>query len=162
VSHLHHGRPGHPEEERVHSIYETNMLDRFRAELITGINTRLDGLEITTHFLGGQAAANASVQLMAFTIEQLPPIQVIEAYNAHEGAHRLPHMWSVLKDRSIECMAEGTLYLAEMWQSAWREGGGDQIPHSKLKAQSRSALRNLYLKKTWVESDWLRNMEFSA
>jgi len=160
VSHLHHGRPNHPGEDKVHAKYETDMLDRFRVELIASINKKLDDLEIATSFTGGQAAADATVQLMAFTVETLPPIEVIEAFAESDGTQRIPHMWSVLHDRTITCMAEGALYLAEMWQSAWLEGGGNSIANSKLTRQSTTKLKALYLDKSWVESDWLRNMSF--
>lgn len=158
VSRLHHGRPGHPGEAEVHSVYETNMLDRFRVEVIAGINQKLNGLAITTSYAGGDAAADASVQLMDYTTEVLPPIDVIKAYNDGAGQDRTKFMWGVLKDRTIECMSEGAMYLAEMWESAWLEGGGNQIASTKLVAQDRTKLKNLYLKREWVESDWLKNM----
>lgn len=161
VSHLHHGRPGHPEEERVHSIYETNMLDRFRVELVDAINDALDGLEIAESFSGGAQAAQAAVMLMDFTTRTLPPIEVIEAYNEKEGTERIPHMWEVLSVRTVRCMVEGILYLAEMWESAWVEGGGDGIATSRLVAQDPDALRTLYLTKSWVESRWLDEMTFA-
>ncbi|MEZ5330879.1 MAG: S1/P1 Nuclease [Thermoanaerobaculia bacterium] len=162
VSSLHHGRPGHPEEERVHSIYETSMLDRFRVELVEAINDALDGLEIAERFEGDAEAAQVTVMLMDFTTQTLPPIEVIEAYNAEEGAARIPHMWQVLGPRTVRCMVEGILYLAEIWESAWIEGGGAQVPVSLLLEQDRDALRRLYLTKTWVESHWLDDMTFEA
>lgn len=159
VSHLHHGRPNHPGKDRVHAVYETNMLDRFRVELVDLVNDRLDGLEITTSFRGGQNAADAIMQLMQFTIQT---IEVIEAFNAHEGRRRTEHMWSVLKARTADCMAQGCLYLAEMWQSSWLEGGGPQIAMNRMNVQNKTTIKNLYLKKDWMESDWLRNKSFAS
>lgn len=160
VSHLHHGRPGHPGESQVHAVYETNMLDRFRVELVDLVNDRLDDLEIASSFRGGTAAANAAMQLMQFTVETIEPIEVIDAFNMLSGS-RTGNMWQQLKDRTADCMAEGCLYLAEMWESAWVEGGGPKIPMSRMTAQSKSTIKKLYLDKSWMESDWLRNKSFA-
>jgi hypothetical protein len=162
VSYLHHGRPGHPEEENVHAYYETGLLDRFRVELINGLNQELDGYEITSTFSGSATAANATMDLMRYTLEEIPPLEVIEAYNEYDGYQRGTHMWEVLHERTIRCMSQGALYLAEMWESAWLEGGGSSIANSKLKEQSKSRLKTQYMKKEWLESNWLRDMSFGG
>lgn len=156
VSWLHHGE--HAGEARVHSVYETSLLDRYRVEMIAGINNILDGSEVIGGFRGGQEAANATMQLMEYTLQTLPPGEVIEAYNQYSGRERLPHMWEVLGDRTIDCMAEGAVYLAEMWENAWQEGGGNRISNSKLGPVSKAALKRLYLNKNFLESRWLKEM----
>src|SRR5262249_27838298 len=83
VSFLHHGRPGHPEESKVHSVYETSMVDRRAAELVKGVNDELKGRKVTEadRFQGGRAAADATVALMAATIKTLPPIDIVDAFD---------------------------------------------------------------------------------
>jgi hypothetical protein len=156
VSWLHHGE--REDEAKVHTLYETRLLDRNRAELIAGINGILKDQEVTVRYRGGKAAANATMQLMEYTLQTLPPRDVIAAYNERSGRDRTPYMWDALGSRTIECMAEGTVYLAEMWENAWREGGGDRIAASELGPVDKGALRRLYLNKSFLKSDWLKNM----
>jgi hypothetical protein len=142
-------------------LYETGLLDRNRAELIAGINRILKDQEVTVRYRGGKAAANATLQLMEYTLQTLPPRDVIAAYKERSGRQRIPHMWDALGKRTIECMAEGTVYLAEMWENAWREGGGNRIAASMLGSVDKRALRRLYLNKRFLKSDWLKNMRLS-
>jgi hypothetical protein len=159
VSHLHHGRPGHPEESDVHSVYETSMLDQRRVELVDGVNTLLEQTTgaIKT-FKGSVAAAHATVELMKKTMALIDPLEVIDAYNAEGGQERVPHMWNVLGNRTMKTIANGARALATIWQSAWLEGGGNSITAAKLVAVSKVSLRALYLKKTFLESNWLKDM----
>ena len=53
---------------------------------------------------------------------------------------------------------EGTLYLAEIWESAWLQGGGQQIPLQEMKTISKTKLMSLYKRKTFLESKWLAQM----
>ena len=55
-------------------------------------------------------------------------------------------------------MAEGSVYLAEMWENAWQEGGGYRISRSKLAPVSKAALKRLYLNKNYLKSYWLKEM----
>ena len=57
VSFLHHGRPGFPDEENVHSMYETKMLDRFATEVIAGVNADIKNRKAAANIKGGHAAA---------------------------------------------------------------------------------------------------------
>lgn len=156
ISWMHHGV--HEGEENVHSLYETSMIDRYRIEMMAGINKILDNQEVIGSYRGGRQAANAVMQLMNYTLHVLPPSDVIEAYNKHSGRERIPYMWQVVGDRTIDCMAEGVVYLAEMWENAWQEGNGNRISGSKLGSVSKAALRNLYMNKNFLESRWLRDM----
>src|SRR5262245_35919 len=134
VSALHHGRPGHPEESDVHSIYETTMLDRRTAEVVDGVNRALAHRKLpTTMVTGGAAAAHRVVTLMKDTLGLIPPIEVIDAFNAETGRDRIGHMWDVLGDRTCRTIGNGCIALAHLWQSAWMEGHGNSIAVSKLK-----------------------------
>lgn len=162
VSHLHHGRPGHPEEEKVHSVYETNMLDRFAADLIAGVNNALKTPDFPADLKGGKKAAVAVIELMRRTIKRLPPLDVIKVYNEKGGHERLPNMWAKLSNQTFECMADGILCLAGLWQSAWVEGKGSSINPSKLKEIPRSKLKALYDTKTFVEAFRLQEPGFKT
>jgi hypothetical protein len=162
VSHLHHGRPDHPEEKEVHSIYETKMLDRFATDLIAGINQKLRNVEVRADVTGGHAAAVSVIGLMRNTVGKLPPLQVIEAFHAGQGRERLPRMWDLLGTRTITCMADGCRRMAALWASAWKEGGGSRIATSKLKAVSMDGLRNLYLDSDFLPAFRLQDPRFTA
>ena len=158
VSFLHHGRPGHPEESDVHSIYETTLLDRRTVELVDGVNHALANKTLPAPIVGGAAAANRVVTLMRDTLRLIAPIEVIDAFNAEGGSGRIEHMWDTLGPRTCKTIANGSSALAHLWQSAWLEGKGNKIAASRLKAIDRPALRTLYLDRAFLEVDWLRNM----
>ncbi len=159
VSYLHHGRPGHEEESDVHSIYETKMLDQRAAEMVEGVNALLAKAGASPPALHGPAeAAGAVVDLMTRTLNLIPPIEVIEAYNAEEGKARIPHMWDTLGPRTVRTIANGSQALARLWQSAWKEGKGDRIAAAKLAAVDTKALRTLYMDRSFLEAQWLREM----
>jgi len=161
ISRLHHGRPGRPDETKVHSVYETTMLDRHAADLIEQVNRALRGKKVAAAelFTGGRAAADATVALMEATVATLPPIEVIGAFNAVPGRTRVDHMWEVLSARTVTCVARGALVLATIWESAWREGGGAKIAGTRLKKiPAATTLKARYLDKTFVPAVWLKNL----
>ena len=45
-----------------------------------------------------------------------------------------------------------------LWESAWREGNGDAIPNTQIKAVSKTKLRTLYRNKKFVPSMYLPDM----
>ena len=161
VSHLHHGRPGHPEEEKVHSVYETKMIDKRATDVIAGINAALKSKKAKADVKGGHAAAVSVIALMRRTVKTLPPIEVIEAYNDAPSNNRIPHMWDVLGPRTITCMADGCMRMASLWASAWREGDGGKIGVSRLVEQDRSELMALYNDKTFLPAFRLQDQEFA-
>ncbi len=162
VSFLHHGRPGFPAEERVHSIYETDMLDRFATELLAGVNASIDTRTARADFKGGFKAAVSVLGLMQTAIGKLPPLKIIEAFDQQSGKERLPYMWSVLKDDTAFCMAEGCLRMAAIWASAWKEGGGSKIKASALAEVSRDTLKALYYDKTFLPAYRLNDPALAA
>lgn len=162
VSYLHHGRPGFPAEEPVHSIYETEMLDRFAAELLAVVNATIDSRTAKADVRGGFKAAVSVVDLMKMSIDRLPPMKIIEAFDAHTGQGRLAYMWSVLKDDTAFCMAEGCLRMAAIWASAWKEGAGGKIKQSALGAVSRDTLKTLYYNKEFLPAYRLSDPALAA
>jgi len=163
VSFLHHGRPGHPEEEEVHAVYETRMLDRFAADIIAGVNEKLKSSKAKADIKGGKGAAVAVIELMRNTVKNLPPLKVIEAYNAIDGGpQRTEHMFNVLGKKTSESMAAGSHCLARLWASAWKEGLGTKIAAGKIGPVERSALKKLYNTNTFVEAFRLQDPKFSA
>jgi hypothetical protein len=161
VSHLHHGFKDDPDDDKVHAVYETQMLDRFRVNVVAGINELAIPVLKKDLFKGAENAADAVVQLMKNTVDTLPPEDVIASFNRHKGNQQTKMMWLDLGEPTLQLMAEGANTLARIWQSAWTEGGGDKlnhIDHAKLKPISKPALKKLYENKSFAESSWLRDM----
>jgi hypothetical protein len=162
VSFLHHGRPGHDDEKEVHSRYETNMLDRFAADIIGAVNQKLKAKSAKADVTGGKAAAISVIDLMRNTIQKLPPMKIITAHNASTGAERTKHMFDVLGDKTADCLADGSIRLASLWASAWKEGGGNDIGPTKLVARDRGDIKKLYNKKTFLEAFRLKEPAFES
>jgi hypothetical protein len=159
LSFLHHGAPGDADEKGVHEVYETKMLDKFRAEVIDSVNTQLNGRKASDFFKGGPQAADRVVDLMRATMEILPPVEVVDAYRTTKGRGQLSAMWEKLGKRTVTCMARGALCLATIWESAWREGGGSRnIKPKELMEFDKKELMRTYNTKSFCESKWLKNM----
>lgn len=129
VSYLHHGNPDKPEESPVHSTYETTMLDRYRKELFDELNNYYN-----THipnyqtYSGGKSAAISTIKMMEKVVTQLlPPEEIISIFNETDGRGRVSNMWKKLKDKTVQCMAEGCENLALFWESAWAEADGNSL-----------------------------------
>src|SRR6185436_2226411 len=65
VSHLHHGSAA--DEEKVHSVYETAMLDSFAVEFVDLLNDKLAKADSKPLIKSGDDAANLVVELMKRT-----------------------------------------------------------------------------------------------
>jgi len=160
VSHLHHG--SNESEADVHSAYEESMLNRFRAELLKGTNDGLKGKQVRNSQLvtGGKQAALLVIELMRKTIDTLPPVDIIEAFN-DESDDRNLHMWEVLDERTISCIVRGCLTLATLWESAWLQASDatKKFTASDLEPVSKQTLMDLYKDNEFVPSFFLRDME---
>lgn len=162
VSHLHHGRPGFPDEEKVHSYYETKMLDRFATEMIGAVNAQIGERKASADIKGGEQAARSTVELMRTSMQELPPLTIIEAYNKKSGRERLPHMWETLQAGTIFCIAEGCLRMAALWASAWKEGHGGKFKLAELGPIAREELKALYDDKEFLPAFRLNDPAFAA
>jgi len=147
ISRLHHGHPENatPTSRKVHAVYETDMLNVHSSEIVDGIVAAVKNDSVSATFTGGQGAAIRVVQLMRDTVKALPPAAIVDAYNEENGPKaRLERLFKDFGRKTIERMADGILCLAEIWASAWKEGGGENIAKSELVAQDQDALAKLY------------------
>ncbi len=162
VSHLHHGRT--ESEKDVHSVYETNMLDRkaVMPQVFDGINAT--GEKVAAADVigpGGFEAAQRVVELMDFTYRNLPPVDVCDSYTDNSGDTAA--MWQELGDRTIVNMAEGCRVMAILWQSAWKAGGGNgQFTAAEMTEIPRDDLKALYNDKNFVPAYSMRDPKFKA
>lgn len=153
-SRLHDGET--PEESGVHSQFEDKMLNKFNDEIIDAVDLQLDNAVIAGSFSGAQTAAEVSIDLMAFVQSHLPPRIIIDEYVAAKATSNTNDaLFAAVGDRTVDCLVEGILYLAEIWESAWIEGGGPGIANSKIKRQTEAGLRQKYERQSFVPSKFL-------
>ena len=141
-----------PRAKGVHSGYESKMLNKHVVDLIEQLNQKLDSgtLERPAQVQGGHGAAVAVVQLMQNTFKDLKPQEIVDAYNQDED------LWDLFGEKTIHLMATGSLALAALWESAWKESGAE----NKITAADRgpvdeSKLSDLYLEQDFVPSKTL-------
>jgi hypothetical protein len=148
VSRLHHGNP--PVKKgtvayNVHSVYETQMLNENASDIVDGISALVDGKSLSPTFSSGHGAAARVIDLMRTTFTKLPPSKIVETYNSGTTpALRLSLLWQKHGPGTITVMADGCRCLADIWASAWKEGGGEQIAQNKLGAADEALLEQCY------------------
>jgi hypothetical protein len=116
------------------------------------VNSNLDAKKAHPGVTGGENAAASLIDLMKKSVAMLPPLDVIDAFNEVEGRNRLGNMFNKLGNRTIDCITDGCLCLAKLWESAWKEGNGDQIPNAKLVSIDLLSLKDLYEDKFFLEA----------
>jgi hypothetical protein len=133
----------------VHSAYEDKMLDQHADEVLAKLPTLLGnshGMDLVT---GGRNAGFAVVDLMKRTSTRIRPIDLVETYAVD---HSVASLWTKFGEDTIAVIADGCRTLAMIWESAWKEGGGDAIPDSKLVAYKERDLQDLYESSNFVPS----------
>jgi hypothetical protein len=159
ISYLHHGRDA--SESAVHADYETKLIDNKMEELFSGVNaikTKVKASELITP--DGRAAAKLVLTLMNETVERLPPLEVVEVWDASRGRGKWDAMWQKLGPRTIQNIASGSHVMAVLWQSAWKHGGGADISGRDLVEIAPEDLQGLYNKSNFVPSFELTDPRF--
>lgn len=148
ISQYHHGFPPIKNgtwQYDVHYVYETKMLNVHAKDIVSGLNTRLKSVKVGPTFTGGHGAAMRVIQLMAWTVKNIPPADLVKTYNAGSSEDdRLNRLWDTYGDETMDSLAEGCKCLGEIWESAWAEGGGANIPLSELGPVDPELLSELY------------------
>jgi hypothetical protein len=154
VSRLHHGYPhGTSVQKKVHSVYETDMLDVYAAEFVPMLRQRLAGVTAEPKDLDGKGAAIEVIELMRRTVRAIPPERIVDAYNGESGpAARRDRLWEDFGPKTADRMIDGARVLATLWESAWAAGGGDQIANADLVEIAVGDLSQLYRKKSFCPS----------
>jgi len=95
---------------------------------------------------------------MADTVKRLPPEKILEVWHKEKGVGKYDRMWTALGGKTIQNIAAGSHTMAVLWQSAWKHGGGDSLPATKLKKVPPAKLQTLYSNKNFVKSFRLSNI----
>jgi hypothetical protein len=145
--------------EGVHSTYESAMIDRKSADLLTALE-KLRGkkgpvLDIQKDKANGKGAALEVVRLMDRTAEAIDPTTLINAYVKAGGKNTNPvkdALFAQFGAATVGVMADGGRTLAAIWQAAWDAGEGDAIDQPDLDDVDPSALLKLYNDPAFVPS----------
>ncbi|KPL25461.1 MAG: hypothetical protein AMJ75_01050 [Phycisphaerae bacterium SM1_79] len=147
----HHGYSEAPDEQKkVHNYVDNNILSIQQGSLLNDAFSAIDRDRSFLTVEGGQAWGQRTMDLLVYTYDQLKPTRIINAFNETIDLHwrsRYSYMIEKVGEPLCECIAEGTFRLAEIWENAWQEGGGDSVPNSQLVAVPEQDLSGLYLDK---------------
>jgi hypothetical protein len=152
-----------PRGTGVHSAYEDNMVDRHVHEIVGGVDrllARSNGPSLVT---SGHGAAVAVVELMQQTFRVIAPSSIVDDFvrvQDERPSARADAMWQKLGEDTIKVMADGCICLAQLWDSAWEEGGGDDRINS-LGPIDEAILEQLYQNPEFLPSYTLNSIEAS-
>ena len=117
------------------------------------------GTSVAATFSTGLGAAQRVIELMRATFNKLPPIDIVDTYNsATNPADRVAKLWNKHGTATIGLMSDGCLCLAEIWASAWKEGGGEQIAAASLGTVASEILEHIFSE----EPDFLPSVGLKA
>jgi hypothetical protein len=138
----------------VHSAYEDQMIDRHVPEIMKGVDGILARVRQPALVTGGHDAAVAVVNLMQQTFRAIAPKDIIAEFvkvQDQKPAQRADAMWRSLGDDTVKVMADGCFCLAQLWDSAWEEGGGDRTIHD-FNSIDETRLEQLYQNPSFLPS----------
>jgi hypothetical protein len=140
----------------VHGAYEGDMIDGAIDDILKSLPKSLGNGHGMKLVKGGQAAGFATVELMRRTQQTIKPKTVVDKYaeilaakKKHDAADLL---WKEFHKGTIKVLADGCKTLAMIWDSAWAEGGGGNIPKSKLQTISPTILKKIYERQDFLQS----------
>ena len=140
----------------VHTAYEKDMLDEKYDDLVKGVTAAIAGSPHgMTLVPDGRHAGFATIELIRRTRANLLPMKIVEKYAAIKLAGDGPAdvlLWDEFKDQTITCIADGCRTLAMLWESAWVNGGGNDIPDDKLRTIFKTTLRGIYEDQNFLPS----------
>lgn len=140
ISRLHHGDPSDQSSvaKKVHSVYETTMLDNHAGAVLDGLAERLamKSAKAKSDIASGQEAAQRLVEMMIDVYQSLRPEKIIATYtDGKNDTDRAQLLWDAHGDTTLDNMAQCCTLLASLWESAWVTGKGED----KIKAQDIQA-----------------------
>jgi hypothetical protein len=141
----------------VHASYEDDMVDRHVDLLMPQVQKLAASSALPKSVTGGKNAAVAVVHLMQATFAKIAPMDLVNAYVKtldEKPAARADALWQDFGKDTAQVMADGSRCLAQLWVSAWIEGGGDKTI-KQLGAVSEAALAKIYQDNTFLPSKTL-------
>ena len=87
--------------------------------------------------------------------EALAPAEILDAFEESGGGthvSELEDLYGRVGKETATLLALGAAYLAQLWEGAWKAGGGPSTPAGQLGALDPNAVRSRYVKKDFVPS----------
>jgi hypothetical protein len=133
------------------------MVDTHTPEIMDGVDRLLGKSAKLLAVAGGHDAAVAVVDLMQKTFDTINPKDIVDAFLAVKD--QTPRaisdeLWNKFGDDTIAVIADGSRYLAHLWNSAWEQGDGDHTI-TDHDATDTQALIDLYSDRTFLPSHTL-------
>jgi hypothetical protein len=110
----------------VHVAYEDHMIDDTIDDIFPKIPNSPVNAEAIDPINSGQAAGFAVLTLMKKTQDTILPKDIVEVFKAAKGTQNVSDaLFEQFGDRTVDCLARGSNYLAAIWTAAWVQGNGD-------------------------------------
>ena len=141
-----------PRAAGVHSAYEDDMVNNHVADIMVGVANKIAKKGPLPTIKGGHGAAVAVVQLMKDTFDTIQPKDIVDEFVAvkdQKPKQIAEALWKKFGDDTIEVISEGCRFLAMLWDSAWKEGGGKI---TQLVEVPEDTLIKIYQKHTFIPS----------
>jgi hypothetical protein len=144
----------------VHAAYEDTMIDFHAAEVKAGMKAAIKKAKPLPLIKGGRAAREAAVALMRSTFNTITPAAIIKEYRTAQKKGLKPKpasqaLWDAFGADTITLVATGSRYLAMLWDSAWKEGGGKS---AKAVKYTQKKLEGIYQPRTFLRSLTLKGV----
>jgi hypothetical protein len=139
-----------PRAAGVHSMYETKMVGDNREAILEGLK-KTPTVKANELIGTGRQAAEKVVKLMRNTFQTIDPADIVQAWNEGADSHgsRSKAFWAKFGKKTIQVMQDGTHLLAVLWESAWKDGGGE------AKVKSTDALTEKRAKEIYEDRDFV-------
>ena len=141
-----------PRAAGVHSAYEDDMVNNHVADIMVGVGNKIAKKGPLPTIKGGHGAAVAVVQLMKDTFDTIQPKDIVDEFVAvkdQKPKQIAEALWAKFGNDTIEVISEGCRFLAMIWDSAWKEGGGKI---KQLVEIPEDTLIKIYQKHTFIPS----------
>jgi hypothetical protein len=140
----------------VHSAYETTMIDNNAEDVVKNLRRSLTTVARPPFVSNGREAAIEIVRLMDRVAGEIDPTELTNAFIDAGGGHSqalTTALFTQFGDATGNVMADGTVVLGMLWESAWRKAAAEgKFSPSALGPLDRDELRKIYEKKTFVPS----------
>lgn len=146
----------------VHAIYEQGMIEVDTPAVLAGVDHELASMPSNPDDIqSGHDAAVEILRLMHAAQARLSPDDIIDADDPSlTRKPRSKALWANAKVRkaTMISLADSVRLLADLWTSAWRIGGGDNIADDDLREFTEEELETLYRDYKFAESLSLKHM----
>ena len=134
-------------EAKIHSIYEETMLEVDTLTVLANVDSVLSNMATPPQVTSGHGAATAVIALMADAQRRLPPTKIIDADTPALTVNgRAAALWenTAVRRATIRSLAASVRLLAVLWTSAWKKGGGKDLPATAIVEFPENVLENIY------------------